>query len=164
MKITKNSTVESNKRKDGTWGVIIHLDIVIMVFIVIIQNDRRGFENQNTLIFITTVPFKLRDIPLYASNSRSIFCKVKMAPRKQGSAEVAPPLVTRDWGGIWVFSSHARGVGERVTCAQSQAKIVAKKIWDRIPMVVRDEIDTIEKELWEEVQTIPMEYIREEVK
>ena len=31
-------------------------------------------------------------------------------------------------------------------------------------MVVHDEIDAIEKELWEEVQTIPMEEIWEEVK
>ena len=55
-------------------------------------------------------------------------------------------------------------MGGRITRAQSQARTVSTFFRDLIPMVVHDEIDAIEKELWEEIQTIPMEDIREEVK
>ena len=61
-----------------------------------------------------------------------------------------------------VVGSHARGVRGIITHAQYQVGAAANFFWDRIPTVVRDEIDAVEKELWEEVQTIPMEETWEE--
>ena len=55
------------------------------------------------------------------------------------------------------------GTRVRVTRGQSQAKAMTTFLWECIPLVVCDEIEAIEKELWEEVQTIPVEEIREEV-
>ena len=47
--------------------------------------------------------------------------------------------------------------------AQVQAKAVTTFFRDRMPLVIYVEIEAIENELWEEVQTIPMEEIQSEV-
>ena len=52
-----------------------------------------------------------------------------------------------------------RGNRGQVTRAQARAQAEVTFFQDRIPLVVRDETEAIEKHLWEEVQTIPIENI-----
>ena len=56
-----------------------------------------------------------------------------------------------------------RGVRGRVSHAQMQAQTASTFFHDRIPTFVRDEIEAIEKELWEKAKDASMDEIREEV-
>ena len=89
--------------------------------------------------------------------------QVKMVCRKKGGNVANPLSVRRGQDRRREVNSYARGAEGRITWAQSQAQTVATFFCDRIPTVVRNAIDTLEKELWERVKTTPMEEIREEV-
>ena len=78
--------------------------------------------------------------------------------------EMAPTRGSEGGSGHRGKGEDSGGKGKRaVTQAQLQAQVAAEAFKDRIPLISRLAMENMEKALWEQVKSKPIEEVREEV-